>query len=562
MDRHRALALAASTSVALGVVIASGCSSDEPGASAPVDAGAPPADSEPPPGPPPLPDDVYGLAGDPLPAGAKLVGAEELARLVASGDAIPVNGRTRKQQEEAAARQEAEDTRTVQPLLAARPHLKGWLTEDPPPDPTLRKLGDGNYLHTISLANGKTGEVVTMGRRWSIHQAAQALRRTESYGGQVELYRRLYTIVPIEWRRSLALVDPIVVEADPKTYDKTAIAAANRRIGAKIPDIVKTFDPDPKPAGYVSDCTLELGAADGSDRSRDEPTCARSPDGLFEKYVWKGKWHLTCVKDQRNRGTCSAFGDTSAIEYWVARTHGRWVNLSEQALYGRARLTWVGGDYGDGLNAYDGLREMSDENWLQPLEKSWPYNPSINRKEDDVKKQYTHSCDNYFDTCSDSTHQSEMVCSKEGDYLKCAYVAWDKNPTHDGYRITGAVELWDPLDPEASFPWLQAFLAAGYPVVIGHAITGAWDDAPKHGGFLLYKANDTQRGGHGIHAVGVIDNETLATVLPSAPAGEGGGYVIIKNSWSRCWGDGGYVYVPWKSIKEWTPDATLLWGVQ
>lgn len=346
---------------------------------------------------------------------------------------------------------------------------------------------------------------------------------------------------------------------------KSKLIELTQTIANSAIDIVKDVVLDPKPAGYVADCTQEFGAGTASDRARDDPSCVRSPDGLFEKLVFPSKWYLTCVKDQYVRGTCSAFGDTSAIEYWVARRWGAWVNLSEQALYNRARFAWVpGSDFGDGLNAADGFSGMIGEDWLLPLEKSWNYNPSILRTEDADKKIYTHSCDNYFETCSDSTHQSELVCAKESGYLKCAYVAADdKNPTFDGYRITSSTSFWDVDDVESSFLVLQLLLGLGVPVVIGHPITTAWDEASQHGGYLIYKgASDTVRGGHGIHAVGIIDNTALARLIPTAPAGDGGGYVIIKNSWSRCWADGGYIYVPWQSVKDFTPDATALWGVQ
>ncbi len=55
-----------------------------------------------------------------------------------------------------------------------------------------------------------------------------------------------------------------------------------------------------------------------------------------------------------------------------------------------------------------------------------------------------------------------------------------------------------------------------------------------------------KNGGHVVHIVGYIDNSQLAanpgTLI--APAGAGGGYFIIKNSWGTCTGDLGYRYMP------------------
>jgi C1A family cysteine protease len=77
-----------------------------------------------------------------------------------------------------------------------------------------------------------------------------------------------------------------------------------------------------------------------------------------------------------------------------------------------------------------------------------------------------------------------------------------------------------------------------------------------------YRAGDTNHEGHGIHAVGFIDNDDLVALISSAPQGEGGGCLIIENSWSSCWGDGRYICVPHQSVKDYTPDATVLYGIQ
>jgi C1A family cysteine protease len=72
---------------------------------------------------------------------------------------------------------------------------------------------------------------------------------------------------------------------------------------------------------------------------------------------------------------------------------------------------------------------------------------------------------------------------------------------------------------------------------------------------MQYVANDTNRGGHGICAVGFIDNADLATLLPAAPQGQGGGYFIVKNSWGNCWGDGGFIYVPYQAMIDYAAGA-------
>ncbi len=61
-----------------------------------------------------------------------------------------------------------------------------------------------------------------------------------------------------------------------------------------------------------------------------------------------------------------------------------------------------------------------------------------------------------------------------------------------------------------------------------------------------------------IDIVSHIENDDIARIVPSAPPddagpyapkGDNGGYFIGRNSWGRCWGDGGYVYIPYRWLR-------------
>jgi hypothetical protein len=228
-----------------------------------------------------------------------------------------------------------------------------------------------------------------------------------------------------------------------------------------------------------------------------------------------------------------------------------------------------------------GLKGMADEAWLLYFENQWNYNPSssrmttctqMNAQGNCLMAEYSNSCVNYMETCSDTIHQSQLYCFDNEFWLFCGYLVPQKNPNNFGYRIGKPSQFWDPSDPNFSLFAMKLCLAAGYPVVFGHPVTTAWDcaeivntkDCPATGrvdGYMTYKANDTSRGGHGICAVGFIENSALADILPDAPPGEGGGYIIVKNSWGNCWGDGGFIYVPYQSILDYTGDATVLFSV-
>jgi C1A family cysteine protease len=66
---------------------------------------------------------------------------------------------------------------------------------------------------------------------------------------------------------------------------------------------------------------------------------------------------------------------------------------------------------------------------------------------------------------------------------------------------------------------------------------------------------ECDRGGHAVLVTGIIDNSLLPA---GAPLGQGGGYLIVKNSWGACFADAGYIYIPYQWIKDMVYSATVL----
>lgn len=512
------------------------------------------------------PPDAYARSSDPPPPGAVELTEEQYNELRAAG-AMPLTPELVAEQAAREAARLEEDLKLIEAYVAEHPELGELLPADPVPSDRLRQTGDGNYLYAFTGRDSEQRQVTTHGRAWFAHTIADNLRRFPTRENQVGIYGLLYDAAPEELRRQLELASPESLEADPAIVAEEILARnrllASPDIAAQILDSL--LEPDyaisPPDVDFLTDCAQEMGVGVGSDLtgSSFDGSCDLDPQGIVANYAWSQRPHLTCVKSQGKRGTCTGFGNTSAIETLVSMTHGPRVNLSEQAYYNRARAVWAPGDFGDGLMSEDGFQKMQQEGFLLYFENQWNYNPSYSRTDDG--SAYHDSCVDYTETCSDTTHQSAVGCVDIGWWKFCFYFVPEKNPGYQGYRIGDSVEFWSVIDPGLSLEWLKIALAADFTVVLGHPVTAGWDDASLTGGFVVYKPNDTILGGHGTHAVGFIDNDKLAYILPTAPPGAGGGYLIIKNSWGNCVGDGGFYYLPYQSVLDYAADVNILLGV-
>jgi C1A family cysteine protease len=88
---------------------------------------------------------------------------------------------------------------------------------------------------------------------------------------------------------------------------------------------------------------------------------------------------------------------------------------------------------------------------------------------------------------------------------------------------------------------MQNCLAGGSGFVLGFEVFESFESEPvaKTGEMPMPQPNEKKLGGHAVFAAGYVTDSQWP----------GGGYLIIKNSWSTRWGDQGYFYMPFAYVQ-------------
>ena len=88
---------------------------------------------------------------------------------------------------------------------------------------------------------------------------------------------------------------------------------------------------------------------------------------------------------------------------------------------------------------------------------------------------------------------------------------------------------------------VESALAGGNGVVMGFKVYESFesDSVAKKGKMPMPASSESVVGGHAVFIAG----------YQTDPGTAGGGYLIVKNSWSTSWGDQGYFYMPYAYIR-------------
>jgi len=231
------------------------------------------------------------------------------------------------------------------------------------------------------------------------------------------------------------------------------------------------------------------------------------------------------IKDQGERGSCVSFALNAGMELLMARESDS-QSLSEQNTYFQGKRytdTWDSA----GLSPYDTIAQFVNRQTRFVAASYWPYNKE-DKQCSDYNSQYPNA------TCSQTEAQGGGSDTKQQDPRAAAA---------SGYQISTAHQLY------ASIGRIKQALYRGYPVAIAVNANYDFQLATYRSGVVSWaiKADDcgTSLCGHEVLAVGYQDDDRVA----------GGGYVIIKNSWTSEWGDAGLAYVTYEWLQHSLLDA-------
>lgn len=491
---------------------------------------------------------VPGNALDELPEHTTPISPEAFARLLDDGDIVLTTDASRARMEiERAERFEAyaRKAATIFPADVIEDHTRG----PDPDDEGVTELPDGNY--ELEIGNGQV--VVTQGERFALADMVAAHESFHQHENQLAIYRRLFERLPQTFRERERLPDPDVVGGlTSSELEELNYGIQTRRFFHLLGGDDCIFAPESfgrwwREEGSVAPPLDIVGVGGGGDGLVGTPSDniippmspPPQPTGLAATACYPLKWHRTSVKNQGRRGTCVAFCITAAVESAVSRDFGRYMNLSEQMLYNRAKQVWDPAEYGDGLSSAYTLDQMMIRSFSFPLEWRWDYNPCPNRV--DVGNRYVDSCRGYEDWnteyCSNAVHQARWVSTKLNGYNFGGYYVTPSVSTQGaGFRITNYTSIWYPGQPVA---YIEARLLLGDPVVFSCHISASFN-LPGTGGYVPYVGTEGTTGGHCMELVGYVPNDQLPAGV--APA-QGGGWFIAKNSWGNGVGDAGYHYL-------------------
>jgi C1A family cysteine protease len=211
------------------------------------------------------------------------------------------------------------------------------------------------------------------------------------------------------------------------------------------------------------------------------------------------------VEDQGQIGSCTAQAGAGIIEYYERKSFGRHIEASRLFLYKVTRnLMKMKGDTGAYLRTTIGAMVL----FGVPPEEYWPYSDEP-QKFDGEPPAFCYSFAQNYKTLKYYRH--DPPSASPNDIL---------NKT-------------------------KTYLAAGHPAMFGFTVYSSIEQAAGTGKIPFPSPRDRIEGGHAVVAVGYDDKMEIKNRYGGE---ETDGALLIRNSWSKSWGEEGYGWLPYEYI--------------
>jgi C1A family cysteine protease len=211
------------------------------------------------------------------------------------------------------------------------------------------------------------------------------------------------------------------------------------------------------------------------------------------------------VEDQGQLGSCTAQAGVGVIEYYERKSFGRHIDASRLFLYKVTRnLMKMKGDTGAYLRSTMGAMVL----FGVPPEEYWSYTDN----EAGFDKEPPAFCYSFAQ-----------------NYKTIKYYRHDP-PTASSEVILNR---------------LKTYLAAGHPAMFGFTVYNSVEQADDTGKIPYPSVRDKIAGGHAVVTVGYDDKMKIKNKYGSE---ETVGALLIRNSWGKDWGEGGYGWLPYEYI--------------